>query len=62
MKKYKCALCGKEFDETELQSTCKNCPFNKGCKLIKCPNCGYEWPEEPDWMKKLFKEGDKNDK
>ncbi|MEK6647384.1 MAG: hypothetical protein AABY84_12010 [Candidatus Firestonebacteria bacterium] len=49
----KCALCGYEFSEKESVSTCKNCPLHKGCELIKCPNCGYEWPKEPEWIKKL---------
>lgn len=59
----KCAMCGKEFTEEQSTSCCKGCSLTKGCKLIKCPNCGYEWPKEPDWLKKLIKkEEDKDEK
>ncbi|MEW6087966.1 MAG: hypothetical protein AB1498_06630 [bacterium] len=51
--KTKCGLCGHEFDETQAESACKNCPVMKGCPLIKCPRCGFEWPPEPEWIKKL---------
>ncbi len=58
----KCTLCGYEFsaeggsasggNEKHTESACKNCFFMKGCKLIKCPNCGFETPPEPKWLKK----------
>ncbi|MEI7905319.1 MAG: hypothetical protein WCI43_07895 [Candidatus Firestonebacteria bacterium] len=55
MAEYKCSMCGKEFGEEEAGTGCKNCPMHsKGCNLIRCPNCGYEWPPEPKWLKKLF--------
>jgi hypothetical protein len=28
--------------------------MTKGCRLIKCPNCGYEMPPEPKWLKKIL--------
>ena len=46
----KCSLCGSEFDEKIAEKSCKSCPLKKGCKLIKCPNCGFETPQEPDWL------------
>ena len=55
----KCALCGYEFEEKQSVSACENCPMVKGCQLIKCPNCGYEWPAEPDWIKKIQQHRDK---
>jgi len=50
----KCTLCGYEFNEKDAQRACKNCPVMKGCKLIKCPKCGFETPPEPKWLK-LFR-------
>lgn len=48
----KCTLCGHEFDEEKAQKACKTCPMTKGCKLIRCPNCGFETPPEPKWLKR----------
>lgn len=56
----KCTLCGYEFDEKNAGEACKNCPIMKGCRLIKCPNCGFETPPEPKWLK-YFKKGRKSD-
>ena len=25
--------------------------MSKNCRLVKCPNCGYEMPKEPRWLK-----------
>ncbi len=62
MAEYKCGLCGREFRKEEALTACVSCPFHKGCKLIKCPNCGYEFPREPGWLKKLLGRGEKNAK
>ncbi len=51
----KCSLCGYEFDITESKSSCSGCLMNKSCKLNRCPNCGYEFPGEPEWLKKITK-------
>ncbi|PIQ87943.1 MAG: hypothetical protein COV73_01480 [Candidatus Omnitrophica bacterium CG11_big_fil_rev_8_21_14_0_20_43_6] len=51
----KCTLCGYKFSENEAEKACKNCPVKKGCKLLKCPNCGFETPPKPQWLKSLFK-------
>ncbi len=51
----KCALCGYVFDEGDT-SRCTQCPFNQGCRIICCPNCGYEMPPETrmvQWLKRL---------
>jgi len=51
----KCPLCGKEFDATK--TACANCPMHAGCDLIRCPNCGYEFPKESriiNFFAKLF--------
>jgi Fe2+ transport system protein FeoA len=50
-----CALCGFEFEKT--QSTCATaCALARYCKLVRCPNCGYEFPEplQLTWWEKLF--------
>jgi len=56
----KCAFCGHNFNEEEADLSCKGCFMAKSCKLIKCPNCGYETPLEPKWFKKILKRENKN--
>ena len=56
----KCALCGYVFDEKNTKASCKGCIVAGGCNLIKCPNCGYETPKEPKWLKRIFKRRSKN--
>lgn len=56
----KCAFCGYKFGEEEADSSCKGCFMAKGCKLIKCPNCGYEMPPEPKWLKKILERKNRN--
>ena len=40
----KCALCGYTYSAEQAQAACQNCPFHRKCRLIRCPNCGYETP------------------
>ncbi len=49
----KCSLCGFEFNEEEARAGCGGCGIVKHCDLIKCPNCSFEIPPEPEWIKKL---------
>lgn len=56
----KCAFCGYEFSENDAAASCKGCSMTKGCKLLKCPRCGYETPPEPKWLKKLLKRSETN--
>lgn len=58
----KCTLCGFAFKEDQAQEACKNCPLMKGCKLVKCPNCGFETPPEPKWVKYLKFRAEQRDK
>jgi len=51
----KCSLCGFEFSEGEARRGCSGCASLGGCGLIRCPNCGYEWPPEPAWLTKLMR-------
>ncbi len=49
----KCSFCGFSFDEQTAQKGCNGCPFQGGCRKIKCPNCGFEMPEEAGLVKLL---------
>ncbi len=57
----KCPLCGMEFNPEHAQKACAGCPLAKGCNLVKCPNCGYEVPKEPEFIKKLKKKRRRED-
>lgn len=37
----RCKLCGYAFDENVKTETCKGC-MQCNCKMVRCPNCGYE--------------------
>jgi rubredoxin len=55
-KTIKCSFCGMEFTEEQGYSACGSCPISN-CKLIKCPNCGYESIPEPaslNFLKNIF--------
>jgi len=41
----KCSFCGYEFNEANAAG-CKSCPLQANCGKIKCPNCGFEMPQE----------------
>ena len=51
-----CALCGFEF-EKQGAACATSCMLARHCKLVRCPNCGYEFPEPSGsltWIQKLF--------
>jgi len=50
----KCSLCGCKFGENQAEKACNGCLLAKNCKLVKCPNCGYEMSPEPAWLKKIL--------
>ena len=57
----KCAFCGKMFEEESARKACGTCAVFGGCKMLKCPYCGYEAPVEPGlvkWLKKKWKTND----
>ncbi len=56
----KCSLCGYEFKEKESLSSCRGCILTRGCRLIRCPHCGYEVPAEPRWLRRFIKKGGKH--
>lgn len=49
----KCTMCGYLFEQKSGKAACKNCPLGSGCDMVCCPNCGFEVPVEPEWIKKL---------
>jgi Fe2+ transport system protein FeoA len=52
---YHCSLCGFEFGRDGANCHA-GCVLARHCKLVKCPGCGYEFPEPggPTWLKKIF--------
>ncbi|NIA07438.1 MAG: hypothetical protein GWP14_07370 [Actinobacteria bacterium] len=55
----RCNFCGKTFDEESSRKACQRCAVFGGCKMLKCPHCGYEVPAEPGlikWLKRKLKE------
>ncbi|MDO8493880.1 MAG: hypothetical protein Q7S68_00890 [Deltaproteobacteria bacterium] len=55
--KETCSLCGWQFPKAK--AACHGCILSKGCGLIKCPNCGYEFAAETEskvlkWFSKIF--------
>ena len=52
----KCDLCGYRFEPTEAEAACAGCPLARGCRLVRCPRCGYEMPPEArltGWLRRL---------
>ena len=41
---FSCTLCGARF--THAEKACSACPLNHGCEVVRCPNCGFQFPRE----------------
>lgn len=39
---HECPLCGTDFAGENCHSSC---PMTRGCSMIRCPRCGYEFVE-----------------
>ncbi len=53
---FSCPLCGNRFSHGGL--VCASCPMNLGCEIIRCPNCGYQFPRSSrivDWARRLVR-------
>jgi len=53
---FECGLCGTAF--THGGRVCGACPLNAGCDLVRCPNCGYQFPRSSrlaDWGRRLWR-------
>lgn len=51
---FHCPLCGGRF--THGLQVCGSCPLNQGCALVRCPNCGYQFPRTSslvEWGRRL---------
>lgn len=54
--RFECGLCGTTF--THGGQVCGACPLNAGCDLVKCPNCGYQFPRASrlaEWGRKVWR-------
>ena len=57
-REVRCALCGYRFQPSAETMSCAGCPINRRCRLISCPNCGYEFPGESrivEFLRRLFR-------
>ena len=41
-----CAMCGHSFTGEEGAACRGGCPVSRGCGMVTCPSCGYEFPPE----------------
>jgi rubredoxin len=56
-KNYECSLCGLEFDGASCHGSC---PMSRGCEMVRCPRCGYEFVQDgfvAGLFRKLLKRG-----
>jgi hypothetical protein len=54
--RFECGLCGTSF--THGGQVCGACPLNAGCDLVKCPNCGYQFPRSSriaEWGRRIWR-------
>jgi rubredoxin len=50
----KCKICGYVFDEHKKTLLCQGCPTHN-CKMVRCPNCGFEHLPVRETELKMFK-------
>lgn len=53
---FTCGLCGNRFTHAGL--VCGTCPMQTGCALVRCPNCGFQFPRSSrtaDFFRRLFR-------
>lgn len=54
---YECPLCGTDFDGAECHSAC---PMSRGCPMVRCPHCSYEFVESgrfTDMLRRWIRRG-----
>jgi len=39
-----CSMCGYRFDP-QAHLACQACPVSRGCQVVCCPSCGYQWAD-----------------
>ncbi len=50
MKTYECPLCNTDFEGAACHSSC---PMSRGCDMVRCPRCGYEFVESGRFLDML---------
>jgi tRNA(Ile)-lysidine synthase TilS/MesJ len=53
---FTCSLCGCRF--THGGEVCSACPISRGCDLVRCPSCGFQFPRSSraaDYFGRLWK-------
>ncbi len=59
--RYECPLCGVDFEG----ATCHgSCPFARGCSMVRCPACGFEFVTEgivARWIRTIAAWKDRHD-
>jgi len=56
---YDCPLCSTEFEGAACRS---GCPIARGCAMVRCPRCGYEFVESGrivDLLRRWIRRGPK---
>ena len=51
-----CPMCAFAFEKGDTLCA-HGCPLGATCRLLRCPACGYEFPEEPaavSWISRLL--------
>ena len=54
---YDCPLCGTDFEHADCRSAC---PMSRGCAMVRCPRCGYEFVESgklADMLRRWIRRG-----
>lgn len=41
-----CSMCGHSFTQAEGSACAAGCPMARGCGMVTCPSCGFEFPPE----------------
>jgi rubredoxin len=41
-----CSMCGHAFTREEGSACSAGCPMARGCGMVTCPSCGFEFPPE----------------
>lgn len=52
-----CGLCGHRFAPAAETMGCPRCPMARGCAILCCPRCGYEFVTESrivNFFRRLF--------
>jgi hypothetical protein len=39
-----CPVCDTRYTETEGRACRRDCPLQRGCRLLSCPYCAHELP------------------